>query len=388
MGNNIMTVAKKELTRIISDKNLFFAAVVLPGLIIFLAYFGIGQLQNLVGEDENYIHQVHVVNMPDSMAQIFATPELRLNIIPTSENQIPTVRTQIEEQETDALVVFPQNFDADVAIFDPATTIEPAPRVAVYANGARSESAAAGALIMAVLADYHHALTHRFIIDGNEMASDADMMGMIMGLLLPMLLIIMIVEGARAIAAESIAGEKERGTLATLLVTPSRRSDISLGKLIAISAISVLGAVGAIVGSIAGMPSLLGLELSDFLTVFNVADYGLLLLVAISNAVMVVSMFLIVSALAKSVKQSNAYAMPFTFVALMFGMGSGFINNPSIVLYFVPFLNSALNVLDVINGNVNFVNMGISIGANIFVAAICTVVIAKMMNSERIVFDK
>jgi len=136
------------------------------------------------------------------------------------------------------------------------------------------------------------------------------------------------------------------------------------------------------------MPSLLGLELSDFLTVFNVADYGLLLLVAISNAVMVVSMFLIVSALAKSVKQSNAYAMPFTFVALMFGMGSGFINNPSIVLYFVPFLNSALNVLDVINGNVNFVNMGISIGANIFVAAICTVVIAKMMNSERIVFDK
>jgi len=389
MGNNIMTVAKKELTRIMSDKNLFFTAVVLPGLIIFLAYFGIGQLQNLVdGDDENYIYQVHVVNMPDSMAQILATPELRLNIMPTSENQIPTVRTQIEAQETDALIVFPANFDEVVAIFDPATSIEPAPRVAIYANGARNESAAAGALIMAVLTDYHHALTHRFIIDRNEMASDADLMGMIMGALLPMLLILMIVEGARAIAAESIAGEKERGTLATLLVMPSRRSDIALGKLIAISGISVLGATGAIIGSIAGMPSLLGLELSDFLGVFNAADYGLLLLVAMSNTIMVVSMFLIVSALAKSVKQSNAYAMPFTFVALMFGMGSGFISNPPITLYFVPFLNSALNVLDVINGNANFINMGISIGMNIFVAGICTFTIAKMMNSERIVFDK
>jgi len=74
--------------------------------------------------------------------------------------------------------------------------------------------------------------------------------------------------------------------------------------------------------------------------------------------------------------------------AMMFGMGSGFINDPSIALYFVPFLSSALNVLDVVNGNVNFANMGISIGMNIFVAVICTFVIAKMMNSERIVFGK
>ena len=389
MKSNIMTVAKKELTRIISDKNLFFSAVLLPGLIIFLAYFGIGQLQSMMLDgDEDYIHQVHVVNMPQSIEQLLSIPELRLNLLPTDEAQIQDIRTQIENQETDALIVFPLGFDETVAVFDPATSTEPAPRIAVYANGARSESAAAGAIIMAIIEEYHHSLTHRFVIDRNELATDADLMGMLMGALLPMMLVVMIVEGARAIASESLAGEKERGTLATLLVTPSRRSDIALGKLIAISAISVLGAIGAIIGSIAGMPSLLGLELSDFLGVFNASDYGLLLLVAVSNAVMVVSMFLIVSALAKNVKQSNAYAMPFMFIAMMFGMGSSLINNPSIALYLVPFLNSALNVLDVINGNVNFINMGISIGANILVAVICTFVIAKMMNSEKIVFDK
>ena len=53
-------------------------------------------------------------------------------------------------------------------------------------------------------------------------------------MMLPYLLLIFLFTGCVAITSESIAGEKERGTINTLLVTPTKRSYLAIGKIIAL----------------------------------------------------------------------------------------------------------------------------------------------------------
>lgn len=71
---------------------------------------------------------------------------------------------------------------------------------------------------------------------------------MIFSSMLPMLLMIFLFTGCMSVAPESIAGEKERGTIATLLVTPVKRSHIAIGKIIALSIIALLSGISSTLG--------------------------------------------------------------------------------------------------------------------------------------------
>lgn len=63
-------------------------------------------------------------------------------------------------------------------------------------------------------------------------------------------------------APESIAGEKERGTIATLLVTPMRRSSLALGKVFSLSIIALLAGCSSFIGTFAALPKMMGGELT------------------------------------------------------------------------------------------------------------------------------
>ena len=80
-----------------------------------------------------------------------------------------------------------------------------------------------------MLDQYESALSNCFDInrgqEGYDLADDRDLAGMTMASMMPLLILIFLFSGCMAVAPESIAGEKERGTIATILVTPIRRSD-------------------------------------------------------------------------------------------------------------------------------------------------------------------
>jgi len=75
---------------------------------------------------------------------------------------------------------------------------------------------------------------------------DTEFMGKIIASLLPMLMIMFLFSGAMSIGPESIAGEKERGTIATLLVTPVKRKEIAIGKILALSVLSLISATARV----------------------------------------------------------------------------------------------------------------------------------------------
>jgi len=199
----------------------------------------------------------------------------------------------------------------------------------------------------------------------------------------------MIYTGCLAIAPETISGQKERGTLGALLVTPAKRTHMALGKILAISVFALLGSIGSIIGMAIGMPQMMNMELSSLVEFYSLVDAGLLLLVAMSTTLVFVGLLSILSAYAKSVKEANAYATPIMLVVTLTGLGSTILGRvpTESIFYLIPVFNSALCISAIINFEVNVLNMVITSGVNLVVTLICALIVAKMFSSEKIVFS-
>ena len=401
MKNNILTITKKECARIIGDRRLFFSAVVMPGLLIFVVYTLMGTFfANMFHVDEEYVYDVHAVNLPDSIGAVLRAPGLRLNIIPTAEADVPGIRAQIENQQTDLLIVFPPGFDN--IIFDPDAA-PPMPNVQIWSNSARSESAEARHIVQGIIANFHHELTHRFTINAPapdapdgvfDLITDADAFAMIIGMVVPMMTLIFIFSASQALAPESIAGEKERGTLAGMLVTPASRRDIAIGKIISIALFCMLSAAGSIVGMMLSMPNMLGFDsgygITAFFEWYSISDVVFLFMIAASTSLVFVSLLSLFSAYAKSVKESTTYAMPIMIVCIFAGFASTIFGQiPTQFYYFlVPVINSSLIISSIFSFEVSAANALVATGANILFAVLAAFFLAKMFSSEKIVFDK
>ena len=399
MGNTVLIVMKKGCQRIIKDQKLFFSAVIMPGLLIFLMYTLMGTfMSGMMHVDEDYQYQVHVVNMPASAEMLLGHPELRIDINHISDAQVDGIRQQIEDRETDLLLIFPVGFDETVATFDPATATEFAPNVQVWANTTRPQSHEARAIVTEILNAYHHALTHRFSINAPseaapegiyDLATEADMFAMVLGMLVPLLFLMFIYSGSMTIAPESISGEKERGTLGVLLVTPADRRAIAFGKILSIAIFALLGAVGSIIGMTISMPAMLGITFGELTAFYSIVDLLLLFAVAASTTLVFVALLSVLSAYAKSVKEATAYATPFMLVAMICGLASTFLGGvpTEAFFYFIPIFNSSLSISSIISFEVNVVNMAITSGVNIVFSLICAWVLGWIFSSEKIVFS-
>jgi len=401
--NVTLSIMKKEITRIFNDRKLLFAAVILPGFLIFLSLSLTGRLtEAMVSVDDDHVYEVHAVNLPDSIAALLAPDELRINLVHATAADTERIKQDITDQNTDLLLIFPTGFDAYVAVFDPVTATTLAPNIEIWANSARNESMEARNLVTAVINAYHHSLTHRFSInaptaevpDGNfDLATAGDIMALILGMLLPMLFIVIIFTGCQSLVPESVAGEKERGTLGTLLVTTASRKQMAFGKILGLSLFALLGALGSFIGLLFSMSNMVPdmgdlMDGAGVMDMFSVQDIVLIFLIATSLALFFVSLLSIVSTYAKSVKEANAYTAPLTIFILGGAMAGGFLGNAdSIFVHMIPIFNSSLGITAIINSDVSILNTVIAIGTNFVLAIIMTGVVAAMFSSEKIVFD-
>jgi len=390
MKNNTIAIMMKEIKRIVSDKKLLFSVVLLPGIMIFAIYTFIGNFMvDMFTVDEDYTYQIHVVDMPSSIAPLFNDPDVRVNVIPATLAQIDDIKYDIQYQNTDVLVIFPPNFDQLVAEFDPATAIFPAPIVEIWSNMARTESAEGRHVVSAIIHGYHHSLTHRFHVIESDLATEADIFAMVLGVMIPMMFLMMLFSGCQALAPDSIAGEKERGSLGSMLVTPTRRRDIALGKVLSIAIFSLLSGIGSIIGVSLSMPAMMGME-GHLLMHYDVVDILWILVVVMSTTLVFVGLLSVLSAYAKSVKEANSYAGPVSFIVIAFGFSSMFLGGLAneVYFHFIPILNSALSIGAIVSFEVSVTNMVVTVGTNVVVAFIFVFVLTKIFNSEKIVFDK
>ncbi len=386
---NILTVIKKEFSRFFRDKRLVLT-LILPGVLIYFIYsfLGDGILSNVGGTDENYVCQVYTVNMPDAFKTPFESLE-KMQLHEISADEADEHRQAVADQKEDLLVVFPENFEEDYNAVLAGTSTE-LPRVNVYYNTVRTEGTQAYTLFAGVLSVFQQQVTPYFLSDVQDLASEKDMTGMIFSMIAPMLVLMFLFSGCMAVAPESIAGEKERGTLATMLVTPVRRSHIAAGKIIALSTLSLLSGLCSFLGIILSLPKLMGAAGSLNAAVYTVGDYAMLLGIVLSSVLVIVALVSVVSAFAKSVKEATAMIGPLMILVMLLGVSTMFSSGStgSYLWYLIPLYNSARAMNGVFSFAASPVAVLITVVINVVAAMGLALLLAKMFDSEKIMFNK
>jgi sodium transport system permease protein len=171
---------------------------------------------------------------------------------------------------------------------------------------------------------------------------------------LPYILITMILTGGFSAALDSTAGERERKTLESLLLTPAPRSRVLLGKIAAITTISLVAAVAAIGSMFIALTqvSIPGAGSSGHLTL-SPAAVPVMVWLALLIAVSFSAVTLALGTLAKTFRQGQAYVTPLYFITILPASLILFIPdfNPPIAYYLIPILNAVLVLRDAIVHN-------------------------------------
>lgn len=392
MKNNVLTIIKKELARFFGDKRMVFVTVLMPGLMIYVIYCLMGDfMMDAFLPDEEYVGTAYVQNFPEELADSLKEISVEWNYLGT-EDAVENVKTQIREKETDLLVIFPENFTDIVSAYD-VTSGEAAPNVEVYYNSTKTESQQLAMNVSGLLDAYEASMSNKFDVNAGEeiydCATEKDTTGQILSMMMPMLLMIFLYSGCISVAPESIAGEKERGTIATMLVTPMKRSSLAVGKILSLSIIALMSGLSSFLGTFLSLPKLLGTgETGINANVYTISDYALLLMIIFSTVLVMVGVISLVSALAKSTKEAGTMVSPLMILIMLLSLAPMFIGEgtKSIFLFLIPLFNSAVCMNGIFSFTYEPMQVVVTIVMNLFFTGIMTYLLKKMFDSEKLMF--
>jgi len=394
MKSNILTVTKKELARFFKDKRIMIG-LLMPGILIYVVYSVMGgALQNMYSP-QSVSPSVYAVNFPDSIRALEGTDgwEKICDLTEITLSETEDVKDQIAAQDAELLLIFPADFDEIVAAYDAKIDKAAGAQIQIFYNSASPDSQYIYSLFTSYIDSYKTSLGSPFTVNMGQgqydLATEKDVMGQVFSSMLPMLLMVFLFSGCMAVAPESIAGEKERGTIATLLVTPLKRGELAIGKIISLSLLALLSGASSFIGTFLAMPKLMGGAGLDA-SFYGASDFLLIFAVILSTVLLLVGLVSIVSAFAKSVREASMYVLPLMILSLLVGLsamfGGGAAQNP--VYFLIPLYSSVQCFSGIFSFSYEARNVVICLVSNVAYAGLCVFVMTRMFNSEKVMFSK
>lgn len=380
--SKILIIVKKELLRILTDKRLCFTTIIMPGLMIFIMYALVGNvMSNTYSTLQNSEYTVVINNVPNDIKEL-----LLKNKISFKEKNKPQnyYMNKIRDKNLDLYIDFDKNFEDN--ILNGTEKGVQVPSVSIYYNSQSNSSNTGYMLLSSILNEYKDCIRNVFYVNsGNDLydlATTKDSTGQFVSMILPMLLITMLFSICASVAPDSIAGEKERGTMATLLVTPIKREQLAIGKILGLSIIVVLGGISSFIGAMLSLPFLsIGQDEIDT-SVYSINDYLELFIIVISTVLIMISLTAIVSVLARSIKEASSSMAPLTILVALVGISGMYNQNGSnrLIHYIIPLYNSAqcMNEIFLFNGNINHVI--ITVISNLLYTIILVYILSKLFS--------
>ncbi len=388
---DILIIFKKELKRFLTDPRML-ATLLLPGVLIFCIYSLMGTFfQDLTtGSGTNAQYVVFIDNQPSEFSQ-FNDGGGVYNISVNQDAALSSEekKEKVKSGEAACYIVYEEDFYEKMTAYEPDGTLS-APQVEIYYDSTATASQTMYSYYIACLDAFEQSIANKFDVnaggEGYDLASETELTTYILGMILPMILNTLLVAGCMSVAAESVAGEKERGTIATLLVTPVGRSHLALGKVLALALVALISAAASFLGLIFSLPQLLGLEFSA--VPYGVGDYFSILVIIVMNVLLFTVILTMISTFAKSVKEANGLATPFMILLIVLSLMSSIIPISGLTGYFIPIFNSVLCLTSVITLSFNPLGFFITLAINLVLFGLGVFALAKMFSSEKIMFNK
>ncbi len=384
---DILIIMKKELVRFLTDKRMLLT-LFMPGVLIYIMYSLMGGLfTDMTDVDEEYTPVIITVNPSDTVTQLLAETGAEFS----SAGSVESAKTLITDGAADVLIVFSEDFDNSVLQYD--VTQGKAPDVEVFYNSASTSSSNTYSTVRYVLDAYESAMSNKFDVnvstdESYDLASEEDIAAMLYSSLLPMLLLMLLFSGTSAITPEAIAGEKERGTIATLLVTPVSRTKIALGKIFALSVIALISGASSAAGTLLALPKLFEGSGVDTSSIYGISDYVTVFLVILATVVLIVTLMSLISTYSKTIKEAQMMSAPLMMIAVAIGVlsMSGIEGGRDVYMYLIPLYNSSMCLGDVFSLALNSTGIIVTCVSNVVYAAVGVFAMTKMFDSEKVMF--
>ncbi len=403
MRLNILTIYLKEMKEVLRDRKTLIFMVALPTLVVpvlmnimirfivraekkaqtetlTFTIFGaehLPDLANAFSEEEGF----EKVNIPTQEAIASAIEENKIKfglVIPQ------TAREQIERGEQVAVQFFYNNASITSKVKNRAGKV-----IRVFGERYRSERLTS--LGLDTPQEQEH-LLNPITIEEHNTADMREVLGERVGGILPYIFIIFCFMGAMYPAIDLGAGEKERGTLETLLLAPIRRYQIVLGKFFVIFTTGVTAALLCLT-SFGVMLTVKGQEitgeLGEVIASVSVVDLVLIAAMLVPTAAMFAALLLSVSIYAKSFKEASAYCGPLNILAIV----PAFIAMLPIVKLdwywaMVPITNISLAIKELIKGTMNYGMLAAILGSSFVIAGAFLFFCSRWFEREAVLFRK
>ena len=381
MKNNILNILKKELREMFRDKKSLSMMLVIPIFIPLLVigmsalfesemnmpitdYNTIGFSYELSDVEENIIESLEinpVYDTEENLASKFDTGEIDLYV--TKENNVYTINGDDSDTTTYASNLVESYFNS-------------------YKDYLQTDYLANHNVdpdeVMDIIV-----LEENITVEDNFFASYVINYAFLF-------IIMAITVSATYPATDATAGEKERGTLETLLTFPIKSKDIIIGKFLSVSLSSI------ITGLLSLILAIISLKLAN--NMFSIYE-GMNLMLPLSSlifalAVIIAYSFLIsglciaIASKSKSFKEAQSALTPLTFISFFPGMIAFMVGITTTNLYAcIPFLNFTLIFTDITNGNMNYLHILMMILSTIIIIAVVLKIIIKQYKSEKVLFS-
>lgn len=191
-------------------------------------------------------------------------------------------------------------------------------------------------------------------------------------------------------ATDATAGEKERGTLETLLTFPIRSKDIIIGKFLSVSLSSIItGAISLLLTIISLMIAGNMFKIYDGINLMlPIESIVFATLVIIAYSFLISGLCIAIASRSKSFKEAQSALTPLTFISFFPGMIAFMIKiESSTLLSLVPFLNFTLLFTDITAGTINYLHILLMLISTIAIITIVLGIIIKQYKSEQVLFS-
>jgi sodium transport system permease protein len=396
---NIRVVYRKELTDLLRDRRTIISMIVIPVLVMPLMMIGFGGAAvKLVTKAQQETPEVMIVGGEDSPKIVGALKAFStVKIVPTRAD----FTNQISEKLIRAAVEIPPGFDAALDHGEQRFV-----RIYNYAGEIKSEMGAQR--LEWFLRDWRDttvrdrlqarnlpaSLVKPFEFAKVNVAPLQKVSGNVIGGIIPYIIILLCLTGAMYPAMDMTAGEKERGTIETLLCSPVARTDLVLGKFLMVLTASLATAFA----SLTSMAVTFGFAKNMFLGTPG-AKAGLLAIsvdpkaaLAVFGVVLPVAVFfsaalLAISIFAKTMKEAQSYIGPlmmFVIVPAVAGMLPGMELSTKLAL--VPILNTSLVSKEIFTGVYHWGHIALIFASSCLYATVALFAAVKLFQREEVLF--
>jgi sodium transport system permease protein len=397
---NIGIVYRKELTDSLRDRRTLLSMIAVPVLVMPLLTIGMGALSvTLVSLAMREIPDVMILGGNDSPHVMAELQQLNdVHIVPAK----PDYAEEISDKEIRAAVEIPEGFEAKLAAGESST-------VKIYKYEGELKSGFGADRMQRffremrerTIRDHLEArqlpqtLARPFDIEEKNVAPPEKVGGALLGGIVPYFVILLCLTGAMYPAMDLTAGEKERGTIETILCSPVSRTHLVLGKFLMVLTASIATAVL----SIASMAVSFGAGKKMLLAfTFGAADEALqititgkamvsIFFVVLPLAVFFSAALLALSLFAKSFKEAQSYITPLMIVVVLPAVAAllpGVDLNPALAV--VPVLNTSLVSKEIITGTYHWDLIALIFLSSSVYAALALAIAVKLFQREDVLF--